>query len=153
MDLTNYITQSIPNMKEPFEDVSQEVIIISIKVDWQRIAKQIVGLPQIIVEYEILKTKNGKDVSDQLRNSIKPKVFDNNLKVYQRSFEQETLFHPIPNPEFVEGESSEDERFLTMGSFDFIVGEIVMKNPQYLIPFMKMYIIDNAEDGWYDSTI
>ena len=153
MDLTNYITQSIPNMKEPFEDVSQEVIIISIKVDWQRIAKEVVGLPQIIVEYEILKTKNGKDVSDQLRNSIKPKVFDNNLKVYQRSFEQETLFQPIPNPDFVEGESPEDERFLTIGSFDFIVGEIVMKNPQYLVPFMKMYIIDNAEDGWYDSTI
>ena len=74
-------------------------------------------------------------------------MFDNNLKVYQRSFEQETLFQPIPNPDFVEGESPEDERFLTIGSFDFIVGEIVMKNPQYLVPFMKMYIIDNAEDG------
>lgn len=152
--MTNlYITQQIPNMKAPFDNVEQNVIITSISVNWQSPTAPMEGLPQIIVGYEIIKNNDGVDVSKELKNKIKPKPFDNNQKVYQRSFEAETLFQPLPNPDFVEGESSEDDRFLTMGAFDFIVGELVMKRPEYLIPFLKLYILDNYEDGWFDSTI
>lgn len=151
MNLSNYIVQDIPNKVSVLGEIEQKVIITSITVNWQSPTNPKVGLPQIVVEYEILQSKDGQDVSSLLKNKIKPKTFNNDTKVYQRSFEQDTLFQPVVNPEYVEGETPEELKYLTIGAFDFIVGELVMKHPEYLVPFLKMYILDNYQDGWYES--
>lgn len=173
------IQQQIPNMKPPFNDIEQMVTITDLRINFGKHGENQYGLPQIVVEYEIVRTKGEDDVTNTFKNKIEPKVFNNNMLVYQRSFELETLFQPIINPEYkepeivekVDGESTDEEitedgfiknevpeypeqfveKYLTMGAFDFIYGEIVLKNPQYLIPFLKNYILDNYADGWFDS--
>lgn len=146
-----YITQQIPNKQTALGEIEQKVVITSLQVNWQSPITPQIGLPQIIVGYELLFERDGANLNSIFKDKIEPKRFDNSQLLYQRSFEPETLFQPLENPDFIEGESSEEERFLTMGAFDFIVGELVMKHPHYLIPFLKMYILDNYEDGWYDS--
>lgn len=152
MDLTNYITQEIADRETALGIAKQKVVITSIKIDWQKLGqRKVEGLPQIIVEYEMYITSQQGQQIPEMRSDLKPRVFTNNDKLYQRSFDPDTLFQPLPNPDFVEGESPEDQRFLTMGAFDFVMGELALKNPQYLIPFLKMYILDNYEDGWYEE--
>jgi len=152
MNLDLYIKQQIPNKMTALGEVEQKVLITSIQANWQSVVNPLAGLPQILLGYEILFSKDGNNLNSIFKDKIAPKRFDNTMKLYQRSFEPDTLFQPLENPDFVEGESHEDDRFLTMGAFDFIIGELIMKNPHYLIPFLKMYILDNYEDGWYDNT-
>lgn len=158
MDFTNYITQDIPNMEGVFSDISQKVLITDIQVNWKRINNPTYE-SQIVVGYEIYKEKDGVNVSSELKTSVRPKVFTNNTIMYQRSFEESTLFQPLPNPNYINPETLEEgqilpennEPYLTMGGFDFIVGELVHKHPEYLIPFLKLYILDNYDDGWYNQ--
>lgn len=152
MNLQNYITQDIPDRETSLGSVKQKVVITSIKIDWQSITMpDIHGLPQLIVGYELVTTKEDGSVVTELKDKIEPKHFDNTIQVYQRSFEKDTLFQPLHNLDYVEGEGSEDDKFLTMGAFDFVIGELALKRPQFLIPFLKLYIIENFNDGWYDS--
>lgn len=146
-----YITQQIPNKVTVLGEIEQKVVITSLQVNWQSPITPQIGLPQIIVGYELLFEKDGANLNSIFKDKIEPKRFDNSQLLYQRSFDPETLFQPLENPDFIEGESPEEKRYLTMGAFDFIVGEIFMKYPQYMMPFLKMYIMDNYEDGWYDS--
>ena len=162
MTNTNYyITQKLPNAIKTIAgveiEVEQEVYIKSVKVDLGEPFEDSYGLPQIIVEYSIIFSKDG-EVIKEFKNRIEPKRFTNDDKLYVRSFEQETLFQPVPNPNYISQEETPDEEneFLTMGAVDFIYGEIInnAEHPEraaYLIPFLKAYILDNHNDGWFDS--
>lgn len=145
------IEQKIENKKAPFQDVERNVRIVDINVNLQRHEKPLKGLPQVVINYEILYTKDGIDVTKDLSKPLEPRVFNNDMKMWARSFEPETLFQPIPNPDFVEGESLESDRFVIMGAFDFVIGELAIKHGEYLFEFLKMYILDNYDDGWFDN--
>ena len=151
---TLYIEQEIPskviNIGGTEVTVDRSIYIKNLLINWGDKNKNI--QPDIQVAYGIQYSANGQNMNDYFKDRIEPKVFNNHIIMYQRSFEPGTLFQPVPNPEYIEGESPIEEEFLTMGAFDFIVGELVLKNPEYLIPFLKLYIIDNHADGWFDST-
>lgn len=148
------IEQEMPNMKAPFEDVEQKVRITTIKVDFQIEDNPIQGLPQVILDYEIIRTKNEINVTTSFKSKVDSKVFNNDMKLYKRSFEQETLFQPVQNPDFISVEETPDvEQFLTVGAFDFVIGDLAINNGAFLVPFLKMYITDNYADGWFESNI
>ena len=156
MQIMNNVTidQKIPNMKAPFEDVEQKVRITTIKIDFQREDNPIAGLPQVILDYEIIRTKSEVNVTSSFKSKVEPKVFNNDMKLYKRSFEPETLFQPIKNPDFISAEETPDvEQFLTIGAFDFVIGDLAINNGAFLVPFLKMYITDNYEDGWFESNV
>ena len=111
-------------------------------------------VPQVILDYEIIKTKNEINVTTSFKSKVDSKVFNNDMKLYKRSFEQETLFQPVPNPDFISVEETPDvEQFLTVGAFDFVIGDLAINNGAFLVPFLKMYITDNCEDGWFESNV
>ena len=148
------ISQEIPNMEIQFEDISQTVNITDIQINFQREDNPIQGLPQLIVSYEIVRMKGDVNVTSTLKNKVEPKVFNNDLKLYKRSFEPDSLFQPIQNPDFISIEETPNiEPFLTVGAFDFVIGDLAINNGAYLVPFLKMYITDNYADGWFDSNI
>lgn len=148
------IEQQIPNMKAPFDDVDQKVRITDIQVNFQREDNPIIGLPQVIISYEIIRTKDDVNVTSTFKSKVEPKVFNNDMKLYKRSFEQATLFQPVPNPDFISTEETPDiEPFETVGAFDFVIGDLAINNGAFLVPFLKMYITDNYNDGWFDSNI
>ena len=148
------IEQEIPNMSAPFDDVDQNVRITDIQVNFQREDNPIAGLPQVIISYEIIRTKNNVNVTSTFKSKAEPKVFNNDMKLYKRSFEAETLFQPIKNPDFISVEETpEVEEFLTVGAFDFVIGDLAINNGAFLVSFLKMYITDNYNDGWFDSNI
>ena len=141
-------------MKAPFDDIEQEVNITDVNISFERKNKPINGLPQVIVTYEIIRNKNNVDVTSTFKSKVEPKGFNNDLKLFKRSFEPETLFQPVPNDEFISNEETPNvEPFITIGAFDFIIGEMVINNGAYLVDFLKMYILDNYEDGWFDGEI
>ena len=148
------ISQEIPNMEIPFEDISQTVNITDIQINFQREDNPIQGLPQVIVSYEIVRMKGDVNVTSTFKNKVEPKVFNNDLKLYKRSFEPDSLFHPIANPEFISLEETPNiEPFLTVGAFDFVIGDLAINNGAYLVPFLKMYITDNYANGWFESNV
>ena len=111
-------------------------------------------VPQVILDYEIIKTKNEINVTTSFKSKVDSKVFNNDMKLYKRSFEQETLFQPVQNPDFISVEETPDvEQFLTVGAFDFVIGDLAINNGAFLVPFLKMYITDNCEDGWFESNV
>ena len=148
-----YIEQEIPsrtiNVGGIDISVDREIYIKDLLIHWGD--KLVSSSPEIQVAYGIDYSAGAENMNQFFKDKIAPKVFNNNVIMYQRSFAEPTLFQPVPNPDYVEGESPESEQFLTMGAFDFIVGELVLKNPHYLIPFLKLYILDNYEDGWFES--
>lgn len=160
IDTKYYIKQQLPNTIKSLggEDieVEQTIYFRTLQSNLGEPFESEHGLPQFIVEYSLIYTKNGNMVPE-LKNKVKPKTFTNNDLLYQRSFEPETLFEPILNPDYVEGVSNPDEQFLTMGAIDFIYGELINneEHPErimYLIPFLKRYVLDNYNDGWFDSS-
>ena len=154
-----YIKQELPKAIKTIAgieiEVEQTIYFTTLQCNLGELFKNEFGLPQFIVEYYLVFSRNGV-IIPELKNKVVPKRFSNDDIVFQRSFEPETLFQPIPNPNFIEGESSEEERFLTMGAVDFIVGEIINneEHPErivYLTPFLKQYALDNYQEGWFDS--
>jgi len=154
-----YIKQQLPNTIKTIAgieiEVEQTIYFTTLQCNLGEPFKNEFGLPQFIVEYYLVFSRNGV-IIPELKNKVKPKRFSNDDIVFQRSFEQDTFFQPIPNPDYIEGESDESEKYLTMGAVDFIFGEIINneEHPEriaYLIPFLKQYALDNYQDGWFDS--
>ena len=157
-NLVLYIRKKIPNKVISVAginiEVEQEIFIKTIQLNLGTPGEEQLGIPQLLLEYEILFSKDGNPVTG-LKDKIKPKVFTNRDKLLQRSFEADTFFQPIPNPTYDPNKplGEDNLEFLEMGAIDFILGEIIMKSDriQYLIPFLELYIEDNYNDGWYDT--
>lgn len=155
-----YIKQQLPNTVKSLGgqdiEVEQTIYFKTLQSNLGEPFEDSLGIPQFIVEYSLVYTRNGIMIPE-LKNRVEPKRFSNEDIVYQRSFEPETFFQPLPNLEFISKEETpEIEEFITMGAIDFIHGELINneEHPErivYLIPFLKEYALDNYNDGWFES--
>lgn len=160
LDTRYYIKQQLPNAMKNIGgievEVEQTIYFKTLQANLGEPFENEYGVPQFIVEYSLVYSKDGVMIPE-LKNKVKPKRFSNEDIVYQRSFDAETFFQPIPNPDYVSEEDTPNvDQFLTMGAIDFIYGEIINneEHPErivYLIPFLKQYALDNHNDGWFES--
>ena len=96
-----YIKQQLPNTMKNIGgvqvEVEQTIYFKTLQANLGEPFEDEHGVPQFIVEYSLVYSKDGIMIPE-LKNRVKPKRFSNDDIVYQRSFDQETFFQPIPNP-------------------------------------------------------
>lgn len=134
--------KDLPNMAFPFESVEQKMDIFEMKLNSD--------LKQMFVGYRIKRTKEGQDVSSKMVATGKLWYITNDNTVYQRSFEPETMFHPLPNPNYISPEETPNELpLLEAPAFDYLL-QIFKTRPDLFWIMLEGYIVENWNNGWYD---
>lgn len=140
--MANILNKKIPNMVAPFENIEQEVNIYELKINSD--------VKQMYVGYRISRNLESTDVSNLMKTLGKEWYITNNQTIYQRSFEQETFFEPLPNPNYVSKEETPNElQFLEAPAFDYLL-EVFKNKPELIWTILSGYILENYADGWFD---
>lgn len=133
------LTQSIPNMAAPLEEVSRKIELFEININSDT--------KQFFVNYRIKNEKDGIDISNEMKDKKKDWYIGNDKAVYQRDME---TFQPLPNPNYVSQEETPNEsEFLEAPAFDYIL-EIFKQRPDLIWAVLSGYILENYQDGWFD---
>lgn len=141
--MANILDKKIPNMVAPFENIEQEVNIYELKINSD--------VKQIYVGYRITRNIEGTDVSGLMKTLGKEWYITNNQTVYQRSFEIETMFQPLPNPNYINQEETPNElQFLEAPAFDYLL-DTFKSRPELFWIILENYILENYNDGWFDK--
>ena len=115
------------------EDVQRAVRIMRFNMD---------GYSEFMeFNYEIDLTKTETLVLTQ--KEVKPWVISNSNTMFIRDEE----FNKIPNPDY--DEELGNEQYLKMPAFDYVWDLMMVKNIP-LANLMTMYILEEAEDGFFD---
>lgn len=141
--MSNILDKKIPNMVEPFETVEQEVNIYELKINSD--------VKQMYVGYRISRNIEGTDVSGLMKTIGKEWYITNKQTVYQRSFEPETMFEPLPNPNYISPEETPNEtEFLEAPAFDYLLSTFKSR-PDLFWVILEGYILENWNSGWFDK--
>jgi len=133
------LEQNIPNMSAPFTEVERKIEIFELKINS--------NVKQFFVDYRIVSTKDGVDVSDKFVNKRKDWYIGNDKNVYQRTFPN---FQPIPNPDFISPDETPNQtEFLEAPAFDYLL-QVFKDHPEFIFQILSGYILENYADGWFD---
>lgn len=133
------LIQSIPPLQTPYGLIDRDIHVIGLNI--------VDTTKELFLPYQIIYTYNGEDVSKDFKPFAKPIYIHNNMTVYQRNLED---FSKKSNPDFVEGESPEEERYLVAPAYDYIIG-VMKEYPELSWAFIRGYIVENYEDGFYEN--
>ncbi len=126
-------------MAAPFADVERKIEIFELKINSD--------VKQFFVNYRIISTKDGINVSDKMKSKNKDWYIGNDKNVYQRTFPD---FQLIPNPDYISPEETPEEtEYLEAPAFDYLL-QVFKEHPELIFTILSGYISENYADGWFD---
>lgn len=175
------LTQTIPNMPAPLEDILRAVKIVGIIIE-----DDINGNPFLILRHRISYDKSGVDISGAMDKGIRTVEINNSKLMLVRDENFQPIPNPeyatavagnqlsptLPNPEYVDEETTpeaqptipnpdyvSDEQlaqiseYLVAPGYDYLLGEqgVLRLHPELTWIILGKYILENTEDGYFET--